>query len=283
VHHNIISNLLYISFLLSCFLVCHPFLPRHSSYEHEQVLQKRAIAFGSGLPQFACSAPVLKAYFANRWWVAGLVSDVVSGLLQLYVATLIPVSVSKPISFLGVGLVALLAYVWLDEHLSRGQWLALAALIAAGAAYSITVTAADDAALSRDVDLSVVAGVWLGGLAIGGTMEWAIRSPSLPPMVLELLLSTQISVFMSCGVAAVFGVLRAHRGFWFVFVVVQLLGWQVILAALCQQRSLKLGRLNVLQAYSNGLQLLLSVVLGRWVLNEPWPNVHLVCHFSNPV
>ena len=90
----------------------------------------------------------------------------------------------------------------------------------------------------------------------------------------ELVAALQVSVLFTVGSVTTVAVIRSmpERGFWFVFIVAQLAGWQPLFGLLAEQRALKHARVNALNAYVTSISLVTNVVLGVLLLGEVWPS-----------
>ena len=88
-----------------------------------KALQKDATR---NLPKFSLEEKILRQYLLEKKWVAGTISDLVGGLIQIAAFALAPVSIVQPVS--GVGLVGLAIYshFFLCEKLSELEWGAVA-------------------------------------------------------------------------------------------------------------------------------------------------------------
>jgi uncharacterized membrane protein len=87
-----------------------------------KALQKEATRH---LPRFSLEEKILRQYWLNTTWVAGLAADLGGGVIQIAAFALAPVSIVQPVS--GVGLVGLAVYshFFLKEKLQHWEWVAV--------------------------------------------------------------------------------------------------------------------------------------------------------------
>lgn len=88
-----------------------------------KALQKQATR---NLPKFSLDEKILRQYALDRIWIAGVVSDVLGGILQVAAFALAPVSIIQPVSGIGLVGLALYSHFFQHEKLTRWEWGAVA-------------------------------------------------------------------------------------------------------------------------------------------------------------
>jgi len=104
-----------------------------------KALQKKGT---QSLPRLTADAKVLRQYLTHRTWLLGLLLDIGGGALAVVALAQAPVTVVQPISSSGLAILALFSHFYLDERLSRREWLSVAL---AGAGVVGVAAAAEEA------------------------------------------------------------------------------------------------------------------------------------------
>lgn len=253
------------------------------------VLTKKGIAQNALPPLTLLKWSVVKQYVTCRTWLLGIFLDMCAGGVGIVALREAPVSVCSPIGFSGVAICAILSHVVLKEVLSLGQWIAISLMLVGAGLLGATLN--DDKLKVDDPNVYSVVACFAGGLAFGGVCELFLRhqlasgdppNGVLPPaqlshrrmQIVELVAGLQIGVTMGLGIACVSGILKLGDAMGTVFVVfgVQIAGWLCLLSLLAGQRAFVFGKANSINAYTMVTQLVVTVAVGRLVLNEEWPD-----------